>query len=391
MSGFRNQTFDDRDTGNFRYQGNWFLTGSWNASNVGDSGTLSSTSDLNANVTFTFPIPATAFYYYGIPRCCGGTYGICIDCDPNNPIFLPIDAVNTTDDGKNPPVVLFSMTFKQPGIHEIILRNQNDTRFGHSQITLDRFDLEVVDLNSSSSSSSLSSVTMPSSTASAPPNTPPSSSQSTTSTSSPPIGAIVGGVIGGFVILSGLIIFWFCLRRRRRSLSEFQRNNQPFPSSTATYQSYTPYPLSAPGGGVQSANVDPEMSSATVVSPIPNSLKGYGYGAGKRGHVPQASMSASSSAPSTSTDTPPAASITRPARIPRRELDAGPVNIEEGEEDEDATLPPEYAQVFARPRSTPNRVSVPVEGNLDTSLSVSGRSGVGGKAHALGSSKSPRP
>jgi hypothetical protein len=49
-------------------------------------------------------VPAIAFYYYGIPRCCGGLYGICIDCDPLNPNFIPIDAVNRTDDGKNPPV-----------------------------------------------------------------------------------------------------------------------------------------------------------------------------------------------------------------------------------------------------------------------------------------------
>ena len=47
---------------------------------------------------------AVAFYYYGIPRCCGGYYAICVDCDPNNPIFTHIDAVNTSDDGQNPPV-----------------------------------------------------------------------------------------------------------------------------------------------------------------------------------------------------------------------------------------------------------------------------------------------
>ena len=51
---------------------------------------------------------AVAFYYYGIPRCCGGYYAICVDCDPNNPIFTHIDAVNTSDDGRNPPVWISS-------------------------------------------------------------------------------------------------------------------------------------------------------------------------------------------------------------------------------------------------------------------------------------------
>jgi hypothetical protein len=52
------------------------------------------------------PVPAKAFYFYGIPRCCGGFYAICIDCDPDNPQFISIDAVNATDNGKNPPVGL---------------------------------------------------------------------------------------------------------------------------------------------------------------------------------------------------------------------------------------------------------------------------------------------
>lgn len=52
MVGFRNQTFDDRDTGSLVYQGFWFNQGTWNASNTGDTGTLTSSNDPNANVTF---------------------------------------------------------------------------------------------------------------------------------------------------------------------------------------------------------------------------------------------------------------------------------------------------------------------------------------------------
>ena len=120
----RNLTFDDRDESHLVYESYWFHEGSWNASHVGKTGTLSSTELVDASVTFTFPgmtlelsgtlerptlnipytEPANAFYYFGIPRCCGGLYAICIDCDPNSPNFIEIDAVNASDDGQNPPV-----------------------------------------------------------------------------------------------------------------------------------------------------------------------------------------------------------------------------------------------------------------------------------------------
>ncbi|KAF8900782.1 hypothetical protein CPB85DRAFT_153352 [Mucidula mucida] len=167
MVSAKNLTYDDRDTTHLRYAGFWFNTGSYNASSVGQTGTLSSTEDINANVTFTFPEPANAFYYFGIPRCCGGLYAICIDCDPNAPNFISIDAVNRTDDGKNPPVALFTHVFDDFGIHEIILKNQNDTRFGDSQLTIDRFVLQVEDpdaVSSSSPTSVLASVSASAST-----------------------------------------------------------------------------------------------------------------------------------------------------------------------------------------------------------------------------------
>ena len=91
-------------------------------------------------------------------------YGICVDCDPNNQIFETIDAVNTTDDGKNPPVrrltsrlsaliqshnvqvVLFSATWPKADVHEVIIANRPDPRFeNRSQITLDRLELTVDD------------------------------------------------------------------------------------------------------------------------------------------------------------------------------------------------------------------------------------------------------
>ncbi len=57
MAGYRNITYDDTQiSDNLKYLGSWTNNGSYNASNVpDDTGTLSSTKDPTANVTFTFP------------------------------------------------------------------------------------------------------------------------------------------------------------------------------------------------------------------------------------------------------------------------------------------------------------------------------------------------
>lgn len=52
MAGVRTITFDDRDTNTLRYQGGWFNQGTWDATNVGQSGTLSTSNDPSASVTF---------------------------------------------------------------------------------------------------------------------------------------------------------------------------------------------------------------------------------------------------------------------------------------------------------------------------------------------------
>ncbi|KAJ8084811.1 hypothetical protein PM082_003588 [Marasmius tenuissimus] len=113
----KNITYDNRDTNTLKYGPNWFHGGTWNASNTGQTGTLSSSNDSNATVTFSFPIPAVAFHYFGMLRSNGGLYGICFDCDQKKPKFQTIDAFNTTDDGKNPPVRrAFSLyKFSYPG------------------------------------------------------------------------------------------------------------------------------------------------------------------------------------------------------------------------------------------------------------------------------------
>ncbi|KAK1226060.1 hypothetical protein PQX77_010975 [Marasmius sp. AFHP31] len=257
----KNITFDDRDFRNILYENGWYNEGTWHSPQ--DSGTLSSAKDLNARLTFTFPQPAIAFYYYGIGRSYGGLYGICIDCDPNLMRFETVDGLNRTDNGQNPPVVLFSKTFNTPGTHVVVLTNRNDTRIfpsGNSQITVDRFVLEVPDdspesptqgqpttasesstafasssslATSTSKNGSLSSAsTLSSSSSTATPS--PSSSPNSNSTSST---AIIAGAVGGSLIVVILIFAGCRWWRRRQHVTEAMINNGsfspsgPFPSS----------------------------------------------------------------------------------------------------------------------------------------------------------------
>ena len=52
---YKDITYDDRDTTNIHYNEYWFITGSYNASSVGETGTLSSSLSPDAALTFTFP------------------------------------------------------------------------------------------------------------------------------------------------------------------------------------------------------------------------------------------------------------------------------------------------------------------------------------------------
>jgi len=210
----RNETIDDRQNDTIRYQGIWFTTGTYQATSTSDSGTLSSSNIFDANFTVDTP-PILVFYYFGIKRSQGGFYQICIDCDPNNRVWEDIDGLNATDDGHNPPVVLYSKQFDDAGPHEIIVTNRKDTRFanGNSQITLDKL-VYTIDDGTVSNSTVTTTATIP--------NT-PTGSQTTSATpsgdgngskSNVSVAAIVGGVVGGILLI--LVCVFFLLRRRRR-------------------------------------------------------------------------------------------------------------------------------------------------------------------------------
>ncbi|KAJ3895747.1 hypothetical protein GG344DRAFT_72750 [Lentinula edodes] len=328
-----NQTYDDRDTADLHYAGGWPSPqdGSYNATNVGQTGTLSSTEDIRANVTFTFPIPANAVYYYGIRRCCGGLYAICVDCDPNNPIFETIDAVNSTDDGKNPPVILWSKTFDTFGIHAIILTNQNDSRFGHSQITIDRFELQVP--NTAPVVTTL--VSEPLATTSTASSPSPTVSILAQSKASVPIGAVIGAIVGAVVLIGFIIIMWVLYRRRRKRIrAPDDMNPSSQMASIASTPRYAP-------------TVTPTGSESFTASPL--SARKY------RRQIPPSSSDVDTSVASTSSSSSLAGrQRSRPFPRPRRETDAGqiPDDFSDGE-----TLPPDYDQVFQSALRSTNRDS----------------------------------
>ncbi|KAL1665512.1 hypothetical protein GGF50DRAFT_126328 [Schizophyllum commune] len=362
--GYKNITYDDRDTTNIRYNEYWFITGSYNATSVGETGTLSSSLSPDAALTFTFPEPATGFYYYGMLRSGGGLYLICIDCDPNDRLWDQIDAHSASDDGHNPPSLLYSKTWENPGVHEVILQNTNDTRFGriNTQITLDRFILTVDDddadgdnsttTSSSTSPNSDSSTFAPSSTfssisfISSASSAPPSSALSHV-----PISAIAGAAAGAVIFLAiAIVLLWWSCCRRRQSRSAPPEDHpssptQPLPYTkgrppSLTTRSTTPglspfvgrdHPPSTGRKHAESNSQSPSTSSAATT---------------RRSPVRKPPLVTTNTEPANSsvqdvriqTSSEDASSSRRPFVMPRREIDAGPADDEVLED----VLPPDY-------------------------------------------------
>ncbi|SJL10694.1 uncharacterized protein ARMOST_14086 [Armillaria ostoyae] len=329
MAGYRNITYDDTETDVLKYVGSWTNNGSYNASNVGETGTLSSTKDPTGNVTFIFPESANAFYYYGIRRCCGGWYAICIDCDFDSPSFVHIDAVNRTDDGKNPPVLLYSKTFDTPGVHKITLTNQQDTRFpgGNSQLTVDRFMIQAEDDSASASESSTTSIAT--SSISVTSSIAPEASQSST-TSEPPIGAIVGGVLGSIVAISLCFIIWFFMRRRHHT----RHSTQPEHNNTNTSFYSSPYHYSP--------FIVPRTNTPTAYTVTDATSDRTSRKTNRASVVAGASVSNSSSGRAH----PSSSRMASSERLPRRETDAGRIDIDD-DGDDLRTLPPGYEDIFS--------------------------------------------
>lgn len=247
------------------------------------------------------------------------------------------------------------MRFKIPGIHEIIIRNENDTSVipsGNSQLTIDRIDLEVADTSVTTSSDSSSTVTpiasvassvassgssSPSSSVSTPPLSAdsPSFPNQSSSSHSLSIGAIVGGALGGgFVLVFVLLfIFWFRLKQRRKA-STGNLSPSPFVIPPPQISSLPPPLLSS----ISTTATPPTQNSIIIPATNAQYPGRYGYaprrGKGAQGYFPSPLPSEVSSG---STSQPPSSTQVR------REQDAGPLPADLGV----STLPPEYSQVFS--------------------------------------------
>ncbi|KAL1720912.1 hypothetical protein EV715DRAFT_288834 [Schizophyllum commune] len=351
--GHRNITIDDRNTTIIQYSNTWFITGTYNASATGESGTLSSTDDPNANLTFVFPQPAVAFYYFGMKRSGGGLYKICIDCDPNDRVFTDVDAYNATDDGHNPPTVLYSREWDTPTTHEVILQNTEDDRYGNAtQITVDRFVLTILDddvQDPTSSSAGASSTSRSSSTSSAQPtNTAAAAGKSNDA------GVIAGSVVGSIAFLAiGSALLWWFFRGRRRTSARGSESGilhpEPFvqpPQAPLTYPA--PYPpqhpamatvpfdaRALPAGYLTEKQlpsvVAPALSSQPELRSSPTRTQGSSFARGSSHEI---------SSTTSPVDQASSARTRAGSSAPRREVDAGPAPTEEPFEED--LLPPDY-------------------------------------------------
>ncbi|THU88081.1 hypothetical protein K435DRAFT_969648 [Dendrothele bispora CBS 962.96] len=383
------RVFDSRDTGDLKYSSDWFLAGFWNTRT--DSGTLSSTNSPSASVSFTFPgkykvywaalailcphihpstEPARAFFYYGMKRSNGGLYHICIDgCGTGSLDSVDIDALDLFDNGQNPPTLLYSFTFDDFGTHQILLTNRNDTRTvpsGNSQITLDRFELEVQDPGSSTTSTFSTS----SSTSESPAASPSSSSVSTSSktsasvstsptvtsqvsTSSSPLptasslpppssdksvpAPIAGGVIGGLALLLLCLFLVLCMQHRRSRANRRYVNRPPSEASVIGY--HIPYSRSvtslSSSQSITSSKSNPSLATSLSSSqPITNREK----------QGPDFAPETASS-DQFITDTPPAPSRTQSHQL-RRESDIMTSYFTGSVSGDTDVLPPDYDRIF---------------------------------------------
>ncbi|KAF9447003.1 hypothetical protein P691DRAFT_776455 [Macrolepiota fuliginosa MF-IS2] len=328
MAGSRNQTFDDRDS-SLIYQGTW--SQGIIASNI----TVTTTSDPNAIITFKFPIKAIAFYIYGFPGAPDNTFGICIDCPSGTSTtqFSPFHDFNAPVDEKT-PAVLYLRNFSIPSIHEIAFNP-------HSQLSIDRFELAIDPSTptqipsppalSSSLASSLSATTVLSV-----PSTPPQPTLPVPSTPpaphapAVPVAAIVGGVIGGFAaVLIGLAAYLWCRRRNRERQGDYVRPRRQNAWIVPTVHENKP-------------RVKNAWREAPAVSTIQRRILKRRDGSiihTEGEYLETVSIQIPGHLGRTLTNSGSG------GVIPRREVDAGPVDGTEVE-----ILPPEYEQVFTNHR-----------------------------------------
>ncbi|KAF7761646.1 hypothetical protein Agabi119p4_9638 [Agaricus bisporus var. burnettii] len=251
----------------------------------------------------TFPLKAIAFFYYGLKKA-NTRFAICIDCDPNDRHFEIVYAANHSDNGRNPPVLLYSHRFSSPGVHEVIIRNDRDpdTPFNHLQFTVDRIEIEI----------------------------PAEDSQPR----DVPIGAIVGGTVGGVVVVLVICAIAFCFwwrKKTRRRIREHVGNRGFDGPSPTTYQPFDPTPITQTQS-TTTGTIDGRKSRIPRNRPLQVLSS------------PLSGLASTSSRPGTS----------------QREVDAGPVDDHTGHNIHDQLLPPEYEHVFVSGGgSAPNTQSRP--------------------------------
>ncbi|KAI3622016.1 hypothetical protein WG66_016027 [Moniliophthora roreri] len=231
---------------------------------------------------------------------------VCVALEGTASPFEDVDALDPDDDGYNAPILLYSRTFDQPGQHFVVLKNQNDTRKGQSQITIDRFELEVVD------DSVVTIITQ---------NKPSSSAGPSDAVDKRPdnVRVIIGiSVVGCALLVVVITIGLYYLRSRSRSTKAISEDSTLMRESDSA--TLTPFSLNSPS---QKTRTKPTHALSSPQS------------AGADGIGPSSLVAV--------------APRTRRRRHERRAVDARRVEEQEAEDDErtnGSTLPPEYDKVF---------------------------------------------
>ncbi|KAF5351157.1 hypothetical protein D9756_008286 [Leucocoprinus leucothites] len=157
MVSFTNKSIDDTSS-SILYEPAQIWTHLTGQSGAFD-GTLSTViSPRSFAITFTFPEPAVAVYYYGSGG--KGNQGLCVDCDVSHPRPGLNEVLDIPDSGGK-QILLWSKHFDTPGKHTVYISGSglDDDDEGHPELFVDRFVLEVPVSGSGGSTSSSSSTT----------------------------------------------------------------------------------------------------------------------------------------------------------------------------------------------------------------------------------------
>jgi len=331
----------------------------------------------NSFIAYTFTQPATGLEYWGYQRSDGGNFSICFDCPPTYNLGYLIDALNTSTNGTQPPILLYAKYDLSYAVHNITIANLFDSRAtinnnpngpgGYGQMNLEHLLLiapATPPTSSTQGSSSGSRTSAETSSSSSSPTAPAAGGSSSSNT-----GAIAGAVVGGLAALASIaVILFFLFRKRKQSRLMDGQAEGMVPKDTVNMQgnSVIPFilgaatqdgqatrlaswPSAAPSNGSGPSTVSPSvhgslalrLTPAPVCRPAPRP-KGASQMSAEPVTRTYETVTSPSINPATTRSSEPIYGLTAPSAP--RDQDAG---FLQGD-DEPEMLPPDYDAATSR-------------------------------------------